>query len=257
MSEKETQKLCCAVVKDLLPLYYDKVVSEETEALVKAHLDECEDCTSELELYRKDVIDEDESEKVKNGFKSVMKKTHQKTVRIAAIAIVCVLVLTIGGRYLFTQAPIIKASVDDIEVIRACRYEFDDGNDTGYFLLYSFPGEFSYGQQRIENEVNGDVLEITYKKALITYNSTDEEDSYATDILTISNETQFSSITLNGEEIWNVNDENDTPSYVEAYREFETSDNVICWSISDNMMSAEYADGSIICWDFDGNVIAG
>ncbi len=34
----------CSVVKDLLPLYEDRITSAETTAEIKAHLEECEDC---------------------------------------------------------------------------------------------------------------------------------------------------------------------------------------------------------------------
>ena len=37
-------KLSCEVIKDLLPLYYDKVCSEETKVIVEEHLNECENC---------------------------------------------------------------------------------------------------------------------------------------------------------------------------------------------------------------------
>lgn len=42
-------KLDCHIVRDLLPLYAENMVSAETAALVKAHLDECCECRKELE----------------------------------------------------------------------------------------------------------------------------------------------------------------------------------------------------------------
>ena len=39
----------CKVIQDLLPLYIDDVVSEESVALVEDHLKECNDCTA---MYR-------------------------------------------------------------------------------------------------------------------------------------------------------------------------------------------------------------
>lgn len=38
------QALPCGVVQDLMPLVRDGVASPESEAMVRAHLDECEDC---------------------------------------------------------------------------------------------------------------------------------------------------------------------------------------------------------------------
>ena len=48
---KET-KLTCPVVRDLLPLDHDRVVEEETAALVEAHLTDCPDCQGNLARLR-------------------------------------------------------------------------------------------------------------------------------------------------------------------------------------------------------------
>ena len=41
-------KESCEVIKDLLPLYHDGVCSNDSAAMVKNHLAECEDCANEL-----------------------------------------------------------------------------------------------------------------------------------------------------------------------------------------------------------------
>ena len=46
-------KLSCEVVRDLLPLYYDQVCSEESVRLVKEHLEECSACQAELHAMEK------------------------------------------------------------------------------------------------------------------------------------------------------------------------------------------------------------
>ena len=42
-------KLTCSVVADLLPIYLEKMTSEETNALVVEHLKECPACRKRLE----------------------------------------------------------------------------------------------------------------------------------------------------------------------------------------------------------------
>ncbi|MPN38420.1 hypothetical protein SDC9_185944 [bioreactor metagenome] len=42
-------KLSCEVIKDLLPLYYDKVCSKESSSLIEEHLAECPQCVDEFE----------------------------------------------------------------------------------------------------------------------------------------------------------------------------------------------------------------
>ena len=39
----------CSVVRDLLPLYVEDMVSIETAQYVKSHLEECPECQAELE----------------------------------------------------------------------------------------------------------------------------------------------------------------------------------------------------------------
>ena len=41
-------KLPCAVARDLLPLYAENMVEQETKALIEEHLGECEDCRKKL-----------------------------------------------------------------------------------------------------------------------------------------------------------------------------------------------------------------
>ncbi len=46
-------KINCEVVKDFLPQYYDGTLKEDTRDLVKAHLDECEECRAYFEEIKK------------------------------------------------------------------------------------------------------------------------------------------------------------------------------------------------------------
>lgn len=42
-------KITCDVIKDILPLYIENMVSEDTRQIVKEHIDNCEDCKMQLE----------------------------------------------------------------------------------------------------------------------------------------------------------------------------------------------------------------
>ena len=48
-------KLECDVIRDLLPLYAEKLASPASSALVEQHLAECEACRAELERMEKPV----------------------------------------------------------------------------------------------------------------------------------------------------------------------------------------------------------
>lgn len=45
-------KLDCCVVRDLLPLYVENMVSDQTAELIKQHLMECPECQNEYESFK-------------------------------------------------------------------------------------------------------------------------------------------------------------------------------------------------------------
>lgn len=52
----------CSIVRDVLPLYLENMVSEDTAVFVKEHLENCSDCTTELEHLQSGVqIDVEET----------------------------------------------------------------------------------------------------------------------------------------------------------------------------------------------------
>lgn len=45
-------RLSCEVIRDLLPLYYDKVCSKESSLLIEEHLSDCSQCSDELQKLK-------------------------------------------------------------------------------------------------------------------------------------------------------------------------------------------------------------
>ena len=99
-------RLTCAVVKDLLPLYIDKLTSDETNELLEEHLESCQECKellnkmSNLEISH---IDNNEmlEEKAEIDFLKKTKKSYMKKI-ISSILIVMVIVvcLVVGKLYI-------------------------------------------------------------------------------------------------------------------------------------------------------------
>ena len=94
----------CSIVRDILPLYLENMVSDETGAFVKEHLKGCPECTAELEALKagpkvekigSEMRDRLEAEVMKS-MKATRKKFRKKAYRVAAVIagifiIVCVL----------------------------------------------------------------------------------------------------------------------------------------------------------------------
>ena len=86
-------KLPCKVIEDMLPMYYDKVCSEESAALVEEHLKGCPHCGQMLLDLRGDI---DIPEKQVDDIKplKMIQKSYKKMRLGWLIAMLCVLVLT-------------------------------------------------------------------------------------------------------------------------------------------------------------------
>ncbi len=85
-------KLSCKVIEDMLPMYYDKVCSEESAALIDEHLKDCPHCSQILsDLGGDSPVPQQELDDMKPLQK--IQKSYKKMRRGWLIAIVAVLLL--------------------------------------------------------------------------------------------------------------------------------------------------------------------
>lgn len=86
----------CSIVRDLLPLYFENMLSEDTAAFVKEHLESCSECASELEkMIAGKQIDEvavQQREHDANVITGIKKKIRKKKWISISIAAACLLV---------------------------------------------------------------------------------------------------------------------------------------------------------------------
>ncbi len=82
-------KLPCAVTRDLLPLYTENMVEQETKELIKAHLAECDDCQRKLSELKKPTEIPVETAKPLQNLKKQLRK---KRLLAAALAALCVFI---------------------------------------------------------------------------------------------------------------------------------------------------------------------
>lgn len=108
-------KYPCNVIKDLLPLYFDKVCSMESQNVVEEHLKECPDCQKFYnEMSDADSIKIDpetagcERQKAAS-LKSVRNKIMRKQLMIAVIAVMAIIVIG------FVARGILKNTVETVE----------------------------------------------------------------------------------------------------------------------------------------------
>jgi len=95
-------KLPCKVIEDMLPMYYDKVCSEESAALIEEHLKDCPHCSHILSELRADIdIPEknvDDIKPLKKLQKRYLKMRMRWLMAIAAILLLFPVALFFGNR---------------------------------------------------------------------------------------------------------------------------------------------------------------
>ena len=90
---EQRENINCNVVRDLLPLYADSVLSPDSAAIVDAHLPQCPPCTAELESLRAPVPAK------KKSARQSLKASRRKlvlSIGAALLAIVALLAATAG-----------------------------------------------------------------------------------------------------------------------------------------------------------------
>lgn len=86
----------CEIIKDLLPLYLDKVCSKESSALVEEHLHTCKECQNYLESLKGNVKVDNKIEK--KSIKDFAKKINCRIIMIVALCIGIFIVGFLGIR---------------------------------------------------------------------------------------------------------------------------------------------------------------
>lgn len=95
----------CNIVRDILPLYVENMVSGDTKAFVENHLQNCSDCAAELKRLQQgeQIVQEEvpKRESDANVITTVKKKIAQKILKI--VASVCLLFAALfGAVFLYT-----------------------------------------------------------------------------------------------------------------------------------------------------------
>lgn len=94
--------ISCNIIKDLLPLYHDKVCSEETKRAVEEHIKTCPSCWEEYDKMLasdgivRSVYDEEHEKKIAESYKKVRRKNMIKTIMASCLALILVGVLALG-----------------------------------------------------------------------------------------------------------------------------------------------------------------
>ena len=91
------KKINCNIIRDILPLYLDDVVSDETKQMVEEHLQSCASCRAEASSMKKDVIlPASKAQRLAEAkvLKGIRNKIFRKKVVVSAATAVAVLAVS-------------------------------------------------------------------------------------------------------------------------------------------------------------------
>ena len=106
----------CNIIKDLLPLYVDGVVSEESNQFINGHLKECEKCANLFQKMKTDIRLTYEADLQKEEMKTIKKikrKLWRKSFLIAGLFLL-LFVLSFGGVLLYSSAKGVTLCEDEV-----------------------------------------------------------------------------------------------------------------------------------------------
>ena len=108
----------CPIIRDLLPLYLDEVLSPESTDAVELHLAECESCRQYCEQMRSGEIKAKTSpdeHRMVESLKRIKAKLSRRTRRIIAASLAGALLL-VGGYYALFEAAFKSLTPDDVSM---------------------------------------------------------------------------------------------------------------------------------------------
>jgi len=265
-SFENKSSLDCAIVGDLLSLYHDDVVSPTTKTAVEEHLAGCESCRSEYHSICTALPVDAGRKSTGKRFSSLMKRHKLGRILSIVLPILIACAILVSGYYALLSAPVADFN-SKVELAQV--YRFEDEGESKFFFVVDHPmyaGAVTCELIPLCDE-NGVVLVMDFEKPVIVtrldgrctyaeiYEAPSVVDSFTCD--------DVYEVRVGDEVVWSEKENADdtVPAYVYEYQRFD-GDYITMWDIDYDKensdlcaMTATYADGRTVVWDFEGNVI--
>lgn len=136
----------CNIVRDLLPLYIDDVLSIDSKNFVESHLESCSDCKKEYELMKEELIIPRETKD--NGLQSIKKTLKNKKIKNILLSIILTAVIIISSiELIFHRNTLIKYDKNLIEIVNINNNIYSKFKGKNYYSVNAHTIE--------EAEING------------------------------------------------------------------------------------------------------
>lgn len=148
----KTNKIPCAVIKDLLPSYAEDLTSPETSGLVREHLEECPDCEAVYEAMHGEIPPETEgdcgiaADSSEIDYLKKVRNTGRKKIIAAVLA-----VLLLAGGAVFAKVYLYGSPIDDFHMTVSSQCveastETGESGESEDFMIFSCWIEGTRGQ---------------------------------------------------------------------------------------------------------------
>lgn len=131
----------CNIIKDILPLYVENMVSDDTRQFVDEHLSQCAECKKEIELSKIDMPIEKNSQEANNPVR-VMKKIRLDIAKkriLTGIFSASISAIVIILSFAYLTAPEYLPYIESIDIIGT--------SENGGVVSISLEGEYELSQR--------------------------------------------------------------------------------------------------------------
>jgi len=270
--DNKGKTLDCAIVRDLIFLYHDEVVSDTTKAAVEEHFEACADCRSEYDALCEELPVNAGEKSTAKRFASMMKKQKVKRIIAIVLPIVLACAMLITGYFVQLSYPVVSYSEDAFEVIQT--FKFENGGETKFFFLFRAPlyeGTVQYVPSTEYTE-EGAVLNIDFDHPIIAEKTKPFFDYFVYDDPTAGEAPfceEITEVRINNKTVWTEaeNGKAEAPDYVYALdlpaNITEDTVEVFSFDVAYNEESPEkstvtlgFDNGLVVTWDLRGTLIS-
>lgn len=150
-------RISCEVIRDLLPLYVEDMVSKDTRMLVEEHLQSCTDCVKELEAMKNQTVNDLPVDNNIKPLKKLRSALLKKKIQTILLTVMITLTITVVAIASLTSPEYIPYSEDVVNI-----FEHNDGT-----VILKFREDVSgYDVERYEAEARNE-----YSFHITTWNS--------------------------------------------------------------------------------------
>ncbi len=257
MNEQKNAPLSCAVARDLLPLYHDGVVSDETRSAVEEHLAGCPDCRKEYEAMQAALPGTaGEAGSALSRFRAMMRRQKRKKIIAVILAAVLAAAAAMGAVAALSQWYIVPVSADELEVRDVCLIDTPEGERVFVRWSYTYGGS-SATKSRISD--GGHTVNIEMKHPVLEWVSVKGHERSAFWFVPV--EGKIDAVTFNGETVWTAEDETrKSPGYVRAFWDWEQTlhdpeGGAAGYDFADDYVYLLFPDGHEEYWSYDGQLL--